>query len=57
MNSHLRNDIVSAITYFPSAVTEAHKRQDTPPHCIFAIDNLIRKAVNEIMRILSPGMS
>ncbi len=54
-NGHLRSEVELAIYHFPGVVTEAHKRRDTPPHCIFAVDNLVRKAVNGVLRILSPG--
>ena len=36
-------------------VTEAHKRHGTPPHCIFAVDNLVHRAVSEVLSIISPG--
>jgi len=36
-------------------VTEAHKRHGTPPHCIFAVDNLVHRAVNEVLSVVSPG--
>ena len=36
-------------------VTEAHKRHGTPPHCIFAVDNLVHRAVSEVLSIVSPG--
>jgi len=35
-------------------VTAAHKRHGTPPHCIFAIDNLVRRAANTVLTIVSP---
>lgn len=36
-------------------VTAASKRHETPPHCIFAIDSLVRRAVQSVLAIVSPG--
>ena len=54
-DSNLRSQVEYAIYHFPGVVTAAHKRHDTPPHLIFAVENLVRMAVNEVLRILSPG--
>lgn len=55
-DSTLRAEVEYAIYNFPGVVTAAHKRHDTPPHFIFAVDNLIRMAVNGVLRVLSPGV-
>ena len=54
-DGRLRSEVELAIYHFPGVVTAAHKRRDTPPHCIFAVDNLVRTAVNEALSVLSPG--
>ena len=54
-NQQLRAQVELAIFHFPNMVTAAHKRRGTPPHCIFAIDNLVRKAVNGLLSVVSPG--
>ena len=55
VDSFLRKEIEFAVYYFPGVVAAAHKRRDTLPHCIFAIENLVRKAVQGVLEILSPG--
>lgn len=50
----LQSEVELAIYHFPGVVTTAHKRRDTPPHCIFAVDNLVRKAVHGVLRIFCP---
>ena len=54
-DSNLRSEVEYAIYHFPGVVTDAHKRHDTP-HFIFAVDNLVRMAVNGVLRVLSPGV-
>ena len=51
----LKSEVELAIYHFPGVVTAAHKRRDTPPHCIFAVDNLVRTAVNGVLSVISPG--
>ena len=55
-NIQLRSEVELLIYNFPNAVTAAHKRRDTLPHLIFAIDNLVRRAVNQVLAIISPGI-
>jgi len=38
-------------------VTAANKRHGTQPHCIFAIDNIVRRAANTVLTIVSPGQN
>ena len=36
-------------------MTSAHKRHKTSPHRIFAIDNLVRVAINLVLAFTAPG--
>ncbi|XP_065906670.1 mitogen-activated protein kinase kinase kinase 15-like isoform X2 [Dysidea avara] len=53
-DKQLRRTIEEALFIFPGVVTEAHKRHQTPPHCIFAVDRLVHRAVSEVLSIVSP---
>lgn len=48
--------IESTQVLFTIQVTAAHKRHGTPPHCMFAIDNIVRIATNVAVSIISPGI-
>ena len=54
-NPQLSNEVEQVIFHVPNVIAAASKRRDTPPHCIFAIDNLVRRAVNGLLTILIPG--
>ena len=51
----MRNEVEKMITHFPTVIKEANKRQDTPPHCMFAIEELVGKALNGLNHVLLPG--
>jgi hypothetical protein len=50
----LRDDVEQSCFYIPSAVTAANKRHGTPPHCVFAIDDIVHRGVHCILSVLSP---
>jgi hypothetical protein len=51
----LREDVEQCCkTLLPAAVTAANKRHGTAPHCVFAIDDIVHKAVHSILVIVSP---
>lgn len=54
-SGQMRSEVERMITHFPSVIREANKRQDTPPHCMFAIEELVGKALNGLKLALLPG--
>ena len=44
------------MSFINVAITEAYKRRDTPPHCIFAFDKLVDEALDHIVGVLLPGV-
>ena len=51
----MRTEVERLVTHFPMVIREANKRQDTPPHCMFAIEELVGKALGSLKKILLPG--
>ena len=54
-SSQIRSEIEVMITHFPIVIREANKRRDTQPHCMFAIEEMVGKALNELKHVLLPG--
>ena len=51
----LKSEVELILNTIRVAITEAYKRRDTPPHCIFAFAKLVDEAVDHIVGVLSPG--
>ena len=51
----MKGEVERLVTHFPIVIREANKRQDTPPHCMFAIEELVGKALHSLKLILLPG--
>jgi len=51
----LRSEVELILNSVRVSITDAYKRRDTPPHCIFAFENLVDEAMDHIVGILSTG--
>ena len=51
----MRSEVELIITHFPTVIREANKRRDTPPHCMFAIEELVGRALHSLKLVLLPG--
>ena len=54
-SAQMRSEVELIITHFPGVIREANKRRDTPPHCMFAIEELVGRALHSLKQILLPG--
>ena len=54
-SAQMRSEVELIITHFPGVIREANKRRDTPPHCMFAIEELVGRALTSLKQILLPG--
>ena len=55
-SSQMRGEVELIITHFPGVIREANKRRDTPPHCMFAIEEMVGRALHSLKQILLPGL-
>ena len=54
-NTQMRSEVERLVTHFPIVIREANKRQDTPPHCMFAIEELVGRALSGLKQVLLSG--
>ena len=46
---------ITGVFYLFCQLTSAHKRHGTPPHRMFAMDTIVRIAINLALQNVSPG--